>query len=188
MKLSKEIFQAVILQNLEMLFSRDAFKIRFEEIDGENTGIMMIIVFTDSNAECVKIEINGEEIRGFQFNTETLALEFNDLVKCIQSAEKKIKEISRQKQIYYVGEDYVITDFNEIAIESDTGRVLMVKRNGMFTQLVFLPNGNVDNTPYDPINITAWISNRIANGGTLDPCSAKIINFVDYVDYADDDE
>ena len=178
--LTDKIIHDIAKANLEMLFASDAFQIVIEH-DAPSLRIMLI--YTNTNSECSKIELHGDGVVGVSFTTEIVNDEFKDLVKCVEEIQNKIKQISKYKRLYFVDSTHVIHAFNEIAIDRPGGaRILVVNRDNVYS-IVIIGQDGVETRPIDVDKIETWLKNEIANGGTMDVCSAESCDFVDYVNY-----
>lgn len=181
--LTDKILHDIAKSNLEMLFASDAFRIVIEH-DAPSLRIMLI--YTNTNSECSKIELHDDGVVGVSFTTEIVNDEFKDLVKCVEEIQNKIKQISHYKRLYFVDSTHVIHAFNEIAIDRPGGaRILVVNRDNVYS-IVIIGQDGVETRPIDADKIEEWLNQEIANGGTMDVCSAESCDFVDYVNYEEE--
>jgi len=207
MIISDNLLEQIAQQNLDMLFAKGTFKVRFEHMEEKTSPsgkhrmgrILMRIHKNDLHEELLNVTLeirvipsrNLMNIIGYEFYCEDVNDTFLDFVKCVKEIQDKINSLSTYSTIYYEGPDSVVVNFNEIGIESlvgDESRDLIVKRNGDISYITFDDKGLATTKPMTEEEFKAMIIQYLSDDNKLvDFCGATQIMFVDYDRYENAD-
>lgn len=189
MKLTKEIITMIAQKNLEMLFSKDAFKISVKESE---CGCAMLVIFTNDEMQSATFELRYRKhecyVVATSFVTNSICCDFMDLVKCCQGIELKLNEFANVREIFFMTEDVALTGFDEIGIDyiRESKRDLLVNRNEVYS-IVKFDKGGIETFPVEHDDVIAIIETKLAEPGVaLDFCAANLVPFVDPEIYADE--
>lgn len=190
MKLTKEIITMIAQKNLEMLFSRDAFKITVKESEA---GCSMLVIFTNDEMQSATFELRKRKhdcyVVATSFVTNSIDYNFKDLVKCCEGIELKLNEFANVREIFFMTEDVAVTGFDEIGIDylMESRRDLLVNRDEVYS-IVKFDHGKIETFPIEHDDVSCIIETKMMERGVaLDFCAANLIQFVDPEIYEDEE-
>ena len=190
MKPTVELIEMIAQKNLEMLFSKDAFKISVKESEA---GCQMLVIFTNDEMQSATFELRKRKHDAYvvatSFVTNSIDYEFEDLITCCKGIEQKLNEFASVREIFYMTDEVAVVGFSEIGIDylRESRRDLLVNRDEVYSVIKF-DNGNIDTFPINHDDVAEIIDNKLAAPGvSLDFCAAELIHFVDPEIYGDEE-
>jgi hypothetical protein len=137
----------------------------------------------------VQLEMRDGKVIGIQLNANQVTDVTIDLVRTAKAISKKLEELRNIKTVYYYDDNYLISDFREIGIDSDDGRRDLLINNNKIYSLVKCRKNRVITEPLteaELINLIHIVAD--SKHSELDVRDAIVHTFVDYDEYEWEEE
>lgn len=189
------IIKNIAKRNLEVLFGLDDFIVSLKNIDGS---LKLLIIDPKLNAVLkastklqlewntrVQMELRDNRPVEVQINVSDPE-ELADISKVVQQIWKKINDLKNIKDIYYMTDEWIITDFKEIGINYPNGqRDLIVKRNNAYTLMSWQIGTDTPTIKEITGCDVSQFLQRYSNDCDIDFNGSELFYFADWSEYED---
>lgn len=177
--------------NMQQLFASTQITVTVKEV-GDDPSFRLLTITLDGKKKDqaeVQLEMRDGKVIGIQLNANQVTDVTIDLVRTAKAISKKIEELRNIKTVYYYDENYLISNFREIGIDSDDGRRDLLINNNKIYSLVKCRKNRVITEPLteaELINLIHIVAN--SKHSELDVRDAIVHTFVDYDEYEWEEE
>jgi hypothetical protein len=177
--------------NMQQLFASTQITVSVKEV-GDDPSFRLLTITLDGKKKDqaeVQLEMRDGKVIGIQLNANQVTDVTIDLVRTAKAISKKLEELRNIKTVYYYDDNYLISDFREIGIDSDDGRRDLLINNNKIYSLVKCRKNRVITEPLTEaqlINLIHIVAN--SKHSELDVRDAIVHTFVDYDEYEWEEE
>jgi hypothetical protein len=177
--------------NMQQLFASTQITVSVKEV-GDDPSFRLLTITLDGKKKDqaeVQLEMRDGKVIGIQLNANQVTDVTIDLVRTAKAISKKLEELRNIKTVYYYDDNYLISDFREIGIDSDDGRRDLLINNNKIYSLVKCRKNRVITEPLteaELINLIHIVAN--SKHSELDVRDAIVHTFVDYDEYEWEEE
>jgi hypothetical protein len=177
--------------NMQQLFASTQITVSVKEV-GDDPSFRLLTITLDGKKKDqaeVQLEMRDGKVIGIQLNANQVTDVTIDLVRTAKAISKKLEELRNIKTVYYYDDNYLISDFREIGIDSDDGRRDLLINNNKIYSLVKCRKNRVITEPLteaELINLIHIVAD--SKHSELDVRDAIVHTFVDYDEYEWEEE